>query len=163
MAARRLVWLAMVPSADLIDIQAGFVLTLITLIALPIALIAFARTGPLWQSVGKGPFAIEQEMPPPSRLSQPGAPVDRRLQETEARQMLEAKSYRRQQRGETPLDVEAEVTRLLDSPGAADPAIDEKLRSEVRELVVARNERRMRRGEEPLDVEVEIDRQLADL
>lgn len=153
----------MVPVGDLIDIQAGFVLTLITLVALPIALIAFARTGPLWQSVGKGPFAIEGEMPPPSRLSQPEAPVDRKLQETEARQMLEAKSYRRRQRGEAPLDVEAEVTRLLDSPGAAGPAIDEKLRSEVRQLVVARNERRMRRGEEPLDVEAEIDRQLADL
>jgi hypothetical protein len=153
----------MVPVGDLIDIQAGFALTLITLIALPIALIAFARTGPLWQSVGKGPFAIEQEMPPPSRLSQPDPPVDRKLQETEARQMLEAKSYRRQQRGEAPLDIEAEVTRLLEAPGAAGPAIDEKLRSEVRQLVVARNERRMRRGEEPLDVEEEIDRQLADL
>jgi len=153
----------MVPVGDLIDIQAGFALTLITLVALPIALIAFARTGPLWQSIGKGPFAIEQEMPPPSRLAQPDPPVDRRLQETEARQMLEAKSYRRQQRGEAPLDIEAEVTRLLEAPGAAGPAIDEKLRSEVRQLVVARNERRMRRGEEPLDVEGEIDRQLADL
>ncbi len=153
----------MVPVGDLIDIQAGFALTLITLVALPIALIAFARTGPLWQSIGKGPFAIEQEMPPPSRLSQPDPPVDRKLQETEARQMLEAKSYRRQQRGEAAIDIEAEVTRLLEAPGAAGPAIDEKLRSEVRQLVVARNERRMRRGEEPLDVEGEIDRQLADL
>lgn len=153
----------MVPVGNLIDIQSGFVLTLITLIALPVALIAFARTGPLWQSVGKGPFAIEQEIPPPSSISQPEPPVDRRLQETEARQMLEAKSYRRQQRGEAALDVEAEVTALLDAPGAAGPAIDEKLREEVRQLVVARNERRMRRGEEPLDVEAEMDRQLADL
>jgi len=147
----------------LIDIQSGYVLTLITLLVLPIALIAFARAGPLWQSIGKGPFAIEQELPPPSRLAQPDPPVDRRLQETEARQMLEAKSYRRLQRGESPLDVEAELTRLLTSPGAAGPAVDEKLRNEVRQLIVARNERRMRRGEEPLDVEVEIDRQLADL
>ena len=150
-------------SGALIDLQAGYVLALITLIALPIAAIAFARSGPLWQSVGKGPFAIEQELPPPSSISQPNPPVDRKLQEAEARQMLEAKSYRRQQRGEAPLDVEAEVTRLLESPGAAGPAIDEKLRAEVRQLVVARNERRMRRGEEPLDVEAEIERQLADL
>jgi hypothetical protein len=147
----------------LIDLQAGYVLTLITLIALPVALVAFARSGPLWQSVGKGPFAIEQEMPPPSRLAQPDPPVDRRLQETEARQMLEAKSYRRRQRGEAPLDVEAEVARLLDAPGAAGPAIDEKLRAEVRQLVVARNERRMRRGEEPLEVEAEVERQLSRL
>jgi hypothetical protein len=155
--------MAMVPSGDLIDIQAGFVLTLITLIALPIALIAFARTGPLWESVGKGAFAIEQELPPPGRLAAPEPPIDRDLQEAEARQMLEAKSYRRQQRGESPIDVEAEMTRLLDSPAALAPAIDEKLRAEVRQLVVARNERRMRRGEDPLDVEAEAERQLRDL
>jgi hypothetical protein len=153
----------MVPVGDLIDIQAGYVLALITLIALPIALIAFARTGPLWEGVGKGRFAIEQELPPPGRLAQPEPPVDRKLQEAEARQMLEAKSYRRQQRGEAPLDVEAEVRRLLDAPGAAGPAIDEKLRVEVRQLDVARNERRMRRGEQPLDVEAEVQRQLTDL
>jgi hypothetical protein len=153
----------MLAIAALIDIQAGYVLTLITLIALPVALIAFARSGPLWQSVGKGPFAIERELPRPSALSRPDPPVDRRLQETEARQMLEAKSYRRRQRGEAPLDVEAEVARLLESPGAAGPAIDEKLRAEVRQLVVARNERRMRRGGEPLEVEAEVERQLADL
>jgi len=147
----------------LLDIQAGFVLTLITLIALPIALIAFARSGPLWEGVGKGPFAIEQELPPPSRLAQAEPPVDRALQETEARQMIKAKSYRRQERGEAPLDVEAEVARLLEAPGAAGPAIDEKLRDEVRQLVLARNERRMRRGEAPLDVEAEVERQLADL
>jgi hypothetical protein len=153
----------MLSPVALIDIQSGYVLTLITLVVLPIAAIAFARAGPLWQSVGKGPFAIEQELPPPSRLAEPQPPVDRRLQETEARQMLEAKSYRRQQRGESPLDVEAEVTRLLESPGADVPAIDEKLRAEVRQLVVARNERRMRQGEDPLDVEAEIERQLEDL
>jgi hypothetical protein len=148
---------------DLIDIQAGYVLTLITLITLPIALTAFARSGPLWQGLGKGQFAIEQEIPPPSCLSRSDPPVDRKLQEAEARQMIEAKSYRRRQRGEEPLDVEAEVMRLLEAPGAAGPAIDEKLRDEVRQLVVARNERRMRRGETPLDVETEMERQLADL
>ena len=153
----------MLAIGDLIDIPAGYVLTLITLIALPVALIAFARSGPLWQSVGKGLFAIEQELPPPSRLAQPEPPVDRVLQEAEARQMLEAKSYRRRQRGEAPIDVEAEVTRLLDSPAALQPAIDEKLRNEVRQLVVARNERRMRRGEDPLDVDAETERQLRDL
>jgi hypothetical protein len=152
----------MVPMADLIDIQAGYVLTLITLIALPIALVAFARSGPLWETVGKGPFAIEQELPP-SRLGQPQPPVDRELQEAEARQMLEAKSFRLTRRGEAPLDVEAEVSRLLAAPGAAGSSVDEKLREEVRQLVVARNERRMRRGEQPLDVEAEIERQLADL
>jgi hypothetical protein len=80
--------------------------------------------------------------------------------------MLEAKSYRRTRRGETPLDVEAEMTALLDpelSGGKASKrGLEEKLRAEVRQLVIARNERRMRRGEEPLDVEAEIERQVAD-
>jgi hypothetical protein len=153
----------MAPPEALLDIQAGYVMTAITLIALPIAASAFANSGPLWQGVGKGRFAIEQELPPTRGLGPPELPLDRELQATEARQMLEAKSYRRRQRGETPLDVEAEVTRLLDSPAAAPPAIDEKLREEVRQLVVAHNERRMRRGEQPLDVDGEIKRQLADL
>ena len=79
--------------------------------------------------------------------------------------MLEAKSYRRLQRGESPLDVDAEMTLLLDSgpgasPGKAD--LDQKLRAEVRDLVIALNERRMRAGKEPLDVDAEVERQVAD-
>lgn len=143
-------------------IQTGYVLVAVTLVALPIAAVAFAGSGPAWRGLGKGRFAIEQELPP-TRMAQPQAPVDRDLQETEARQMLEAKSYRRSRRGEAPIDVEAEVARLLAAPGAGGPGVDEKLRQEVRQLVVARNERRMRRGEEPLDIEGEIERQLADL
>jgi hypothetical protein len=146
----------------LVGIKAGYALAAITLVSLPIAAIAFARSGPAWRGLVKGPFAIEQELPP-TRMAAPQPPVDRALQEAEARQMLEAKSYRRRRRGEAPIDVEAEVARLLDSPGAAGPGADEKLREEVRQLVVARNERRMRRGERPLDVQAEIERQLADL
>ena len=78
----------------------------------------------------------------------------------EIRQMLEAKSRRREARGEAPLDVEAELAQLTAAaPGSGDPA----LREEVRQLVIARNERRLRQGKEPLDVEAEIDRQLRDL
>jgi hypothetical protein len=152
----------MVQLVALTDVQAGYALALITLVVLPIAATAFARSGPLWKSVGKGPLAIEQELPP-SRLGAPQPPLDRELQEAEARQMIEAKSFRRARRGEAPLDVEAELSRLLAAPGAAGPNVDERLREEVRQLVVARNERRMRRGEQPLDVEAEIERQLADL
>jgi hypothetical protein len=145
-----------------IGIQSGYAIAAITLFALPIAAVAFARSGPAWRGIGKGPFAIEQELPP-TRMAQPQPPVDRALQETEARQMIEAKSYRRRRRGEAPLDVEAEVARLLDAPGAAGPGVDEKLREEVRQLVVAGNERRMRRREQPLDVEEETERQLEGL
>jgi len=135
----------------------------IALVVLPIAAIAFAGAGAALKTLGKGRFAIEQELPARRTLG-PQAPIDRRAQEAEVRQMLEAKSYRREQRGEAPIDVEAETKRLLE-PSAAGPGVglDAELRAEVRQLVIARNERRMRQGKPPLDVEEEIARQLADL
>jgi hypothetical protein len=136
----------------------GTVLILITLSVLPIAAIAFARSGTAWKQVGKGAFAIEQELPP----SRPPETVDRALQEAEARQMLEAKSYRRQQSGGAPIDVEAEIRVLLE-PSPSRASVEDALRDEVRGLVIAANERRLRRGQEPLDVEAETERQLAEI
>jgi len=145
--------------AGAISVGTGTVLGLITLVALPIAATAFARSGPAWKSIGKGPLAIDEDLPA-GRPAQ-AAPVDRKLQAAEARQMLEAKSYHRQRRGEAPLDVEAEVARLLDGPQGS-PSADAELREEVRRLVIARNERRLRQGQPALDVEAETERQLAD-
>ena len=76
--------------------------------------------------------------------------------------MLEAKAYRQSARGEEPVDVDAEVDRLLAEPQGGQLADDRALVEEVRQLVVARNERRARRGEAPLDVESEVERQLRD-
>jgi hypothetical protein len=148
----------------LTTVQSGYVLAAITLFVLPVAAFSFIRSGPAWDEIGKGRFGVMHSMPAP-RLSQPAQPLDKATQAAEARQMLEAKSYRRLQRGEPPLDVEAEMVLLLDSgPGASSGKadLDEKLRAEVRELVIARNERRMRAGKEPLDVEAEVERQVAD-
>lgn len=148
-------------------LQSGYLLAAITLFALPIAAISFARSGPAWKELGKGRFGVMHSMPPPRMgMAQPSPEIDLAIQAAEARQMLEAKSYRRLQRGEEPLDVEAEMNALLDSElsGKAGKKrdLDEKLRAEVRELVIARNERRMRHGKEPLDVEAEVERQVAD-
>ncbi len=117
-----------------------------------------------WEQIGKGPLAIEQELPNvPRYLAPPATRLDRVEQELEVRQMLQAKSERRQTRGEAPLDIEAEVARLLEPSDPRPPAPDEKLRDEVRQLIVVRNERRLRGGQQPLDIEAETDRQLADL
>lgn len=155
----------MVCPVGLTYVQSGYLMAAITLLVLPLAAFWFARSGPAWKELGKGRFGVMQSMPPP-RLAQPSPEIDLAIQAAEARQMLEAKSYRRTQRGEEPLDVEAEMTALLDTElsGKARKKrnLDEKLRAEVRQLVIARNERRMRRGEEPLDVEVEVERQVAD-
>src|SRR6185369_9373378 len=117
-----------------------------------------------WETMGGGPFAILHERP--QQRSGGAAPkVDPAIQAAEVRQMVEAKSERRRQRGEAPLDVEAETERLLAAAEQprAEEAMDAELRAEVRQLVVARNERRLREGREPLDVEAETEKQLADL
>jgi hypothetical protein len=89
----------------------------------------------------------------------PAAQAER---EQEIRQMLGARSDRLVRRGQPPLDIEAELSRLLEptqGTGEHAPGLVE----EVRQLVVARNERRARQGLEPLDVDAEVDRTLAEL
>jgi hypothetical protein len=144
-----------------LGISQGEVILLIVLIAIPIATLAFilgARNA-LGQ-IGKGQFAIDDELPQSRGESTSTSPQAR---EAEIRQMLEAKAYRQRSRGEQPLDVEAELESLLDTGGGGDLRRDAQLVSEVRQLVIARNERRQRQGKEPLDVEAEIDRQLREL
>lgn len=142
--------------------QKGAVLLAISGIAAPVAGYLFHRSAAAWRSFGQGPFAIDSEVLPSPRGAP--APIDPAMQAAEVRQMLAAKAERQRQRGEQPLDVEAETERLLASaerPRGQD-AIDAELRAEVRQLVVARNERLMREGRQPLDVEVETEKQLAD-
>src|SRR4029077_3955258 len=91
-----------------------------------------------WETMGGGPFAILDDRPRqrPGALG-PEQAVDPAVQAPEVRQMLEAKSQRRQQRGEAPLDVEAETQRLLaesERPRGAE-AIDVELRGVVGPLV----------------------------
>lgn len=142
--------------------QKGAVLLAISGIAAPVAGYLFHRSAAAWRSFGQGPFAIDSEVLPSPRGAP--APIDPAMRAAEVRQMLAAKAERQRQRGEQPLDVEAETERLLASaerPRGED-AIDAELRAEVRQLVVARNERLMREGRQPLDVEAETERQLAD-
>jgi hypothetical protein len=141
------------------------VVLLFTGIAAPLAGILFRRVSGGWDSVGKGAFAIEQQLPLPRYLSRPLPPVDPAIQAAEVRQMLAAKSERLERRGEQPIDIDAETTRLLAAPdemSSAGANHDAELRAEVRQLVVSRNERRMRKGLLPLDVEAETDRQVSD-
>jgi hypothetical protein len=142
------------------------VVLLFTGVAAPIAGVLFRHVSRGWDSVGKGPFAIEQQLPlVPRYLTQPAQAVDPAIQAAEVRQMLEAKASRLQRRGEAPIDIEAEATRLLrpeDGTRDRGAAQDAELRAEVRQLIVTRNERRMRGGLDPLDVEAETERQLED-
>jgi len=142
-------------------LQKGAVLLLFTGVAAPAIGLLLKRVGGGWETMGGGPFAILDQRPQ-RRTAQPVDPV---IQAAEVRQMLEAKSERRRQRGEAPLDVEAEAERLLAAAEQprGEEAMDAELRAEVRQLVVARNERRLREGREPLEIETETERQLSDL
>ena len=135
----------------------GTVVVVIGCLGVIVAIFSLRGTSGLYDLIGKGDFALDEPDRPHGPA--PGSPQERAEAEAEIRQLLEAKSARREARGEPALDVEAEVAALMGPPAGA----DSELREEVRQLVVARNERRMRRGEEPLDVEAEVERQLRDL
>lgn len=157
------------------------VLILLCVLVIPIAAVAFARSGRAYDEIGKGRFAVDFDQ------------SDQESEREEIRQLVEAKAYRQSRRGETPLDVENEIERLLKghlpetdpepdveaSGEASDRATGEPgeetagqalgepadpeafaIRAEIRQVVIAKNESRERRGEEPLDVEAEVDRML---
>jgi len=94
------------------DVDHGSVLIAITLVVLPIAAASFARSAQAWRSIGRGPYAIDPDLPPRS-VRPMASPVSQATREAEVRQMLRAKSYRRERRGEEPLDVEAEAERRV--------------------------------------------------
>jgi hypothetical protein len=149
----------------------GTVIWIVVLVIAPIAAVLFAGAFGLLDQLGRGDLAIEESpRPAPSGPAgpRPGGPLARAEREAEIRQLVQARHDRQAGRGERPLDVEAEVARLVALDPASDPAggADEKerqdaaLRLEVRQLVIARNERRAARGQPPLDVEAEIERQM---
>jgi hypothetical protein len=121
----------------------AIVLFVVVGVAVVAAAWALATSGGSYDQIGGGRMSLDRQATPAER-------------EAEIRQMLEARNRRRAARGETPLDVDAELRALTTG---ADP----ELREEVRTLVEARNARRVARGEEPLDVEAEVDRRLREL
>ncbi len=129
----------------------GTVLIAVSLLAVVIAAISYWGSGSIYSGLGRGDLDMERD--------RPVAAASAAEAQEEIRQMLQAKSARREARGEAPIDIDEELASLTRGPGLGDPG----LRDEVRQLVIARNARRLRQGKEPLDVEAEIDRQLRDL
>jgi hypothetical protein len=136
-----------------------------------------------YERIGAGGLTREEDFdaPAPARgsLAEDSAahaatPAGAAEREREIRQLLQARSERLVRGGGEPLDVEAELARLLEDDharpghagagaGAARGAPSAELLAEVRQLVLARNERRVRQGREPLDVDAEVARTLAEL
>jgi hypothetical protein len=135
----------------------GTVFLIITALAIAVAIgTLFVGESRPYKSIGEGELTFDRPQAGPPT----GSPEARAESEAEIRQLLEAKSARRERRGEPALDIEKELAELT---RPAPPSGDAALREEVRQLVVARNERRLARGQSPLDVEAEVDRQLRDL
>jgi hypothetical protein len=135
----------------------GITVIVVAVVAGIAAIASYIGSGNVYKSIGKGTFALDHDDQPPG--PKPGSQAALAEQAEEVRQMIQARSDRREARGEAPLDVDAEVAGLLAPPAHADADV----RDEVRQLVVAGNERRVRKGQEPLDVEAEVERQLRDL
>jgi hypothetical protein len=132
----------------------GTVIIAVSLVAVLVAALSYWGSGRMYSGIGASDLVMERE--PGAGAAAPDSAEARE----EIRQMLEAKSARREARGEAPLDVQAELEALTATPP---PKADPGLRDEVRQLVIARNERRLRQGKEPLDVEAEVERQLRSL
>jgi hypothetical protein len=147
-----------------LSLSTGEVIMIVVFATIPVALLTFVMGArKALDEVGKGQFAVEFESDLPSRVTDSDAEAGSASRDAEIRQLLEAKSYRQEARGEGPLDVDAELKRLLAEKPRQAQGIDRRLVEEVRQLVVARNERRVRQGKEPLDVEEEVERQLREL
>jgi hypothetical protein len=135
----------------------GTIVIVIAVVGALVAALSYAGSGEIYRGLGRTGLALDEPELRPS--PSPGSTAWDAEATAELRQLIEAKSARREARGQAPLDVDAELARLSAPVHAPDPA----LRAEVRELVIASNERRARRGEPPLDVDAEIDRRLSDL
>lgn len=118
------------------------------------AVLAIFTTSKTWDEFGKSRLSMDSDQGSgPVPCSAP-ALLER---DAEIRQLLEARNRRRERRGEPPLDVEREISRLTELQ------VDGQLRREIRELVMARNHRRARAGKPLLDVEAEVAREIGEL
>jgi hypothetical protein len=132
----------------------GTVLWVVCIAGAVCAVLGLVVSGRTWDDLGKDRLLMDSELPRDSGHSSPASLLER---DEEIRQMLNARNARRIRRGEPPLDVEHELSKLTSS------TVDPALRGEIRDLVNARNYRRVRAGKPPLDVEAEIERELEKL
>jgi hypothetical protein len=142
----------------------GTVIWIVVVVVAPLAAIVFAGAFGALDQLGRGGLFVDDRPPRTGLVPNSAAALAER--EAEIRQLVQARSDRRRTRGEAGLDVEREVTRLLELDPSAQPEADQQdaaLRAEVRQLVIARNDRRAARGQPPLDVEAEVERQLRDI
>jgi hypothetical protein len=131
-------------------------------LSIVMSVVFLVSRGSVYDQIGQGGMSRDSEASDLVSVSAPSvsSAAGRAEQEREIRQMLSARSDRMVKQGEPPLDIDAEVAKLLAPHGGGH---DAGLVDEVRQLVTAKNERRTRQGLEPLDVASEVERTLAEL
>src|SRR5437764_7746875 len=102
----------------------GTVIVVVGCLGVIVAVFSLRGARGLYDTIGKGAFSLDE--PDRPRGPEPGSPQARAEAEEEVRQLVEAKSARRQARGEPALGVDAEVAPLVASP----PGLDGALRAE---------------------------------
>jgi hypothetical protein len=118
------------------------------------AMLALVSTSRTWKEYGKSRLLMERDQGGGPATGSAAAVLER---DSEIRQLLDARNQRRKRRGEPPLDVEHELSRLTALE------VDGQLKTEIRELAIARNHRRARAGKPLLDVEAEVAREIGEL
>src|SRR6478672_9938429 len=100
------------------------VIWIVMLVVAPVAAFLFAGAFGLLDQLGRGDLAIEESPRPAPRGPagpRPGGPLARAEREAEIRQLVRARHDRQAKRGEDPVDVEAEVARLVALDPESDP------------------------------------------
>jgi hypothetical protein len=132
----------------------GTVILVVCIAAVVVGLLAVIANRNTWEEYGKDSLLMDAEAGRPPAAGPAGSLSER---DEEIRQMLQARNARRLRRGEQPVDVEQELSRLTA------PKLDPELVAEIRQLVKARNYRRTRAGKPPLDVDAEVEREISRL
>src|SRR5215212_1679880 len=97
-----------------LSLSTGEVILIVVFATIPVAFLTFALGArKALDEVGKGQFSVEFESDLPSTLTDSDKESTPAAREDEIRQFLEAKAYRQRTRGEAPVDVDAELKRLL--------------------------------------------------
>ncbi len=118
------------------------------------ALLALVSASKTWKEYGKSQLLMERDRDAGPAAGSAPALLER---DSEIRQLLDARNQRRERRGEPPLDIDRELSRLTALQ------VDGQLKAEIRELVIARNHRRARAGKPLLDVDAEVAREIGQL
>src|SRR5215210_6549464 len=90
----------------------GTILIAVSVLAVLVAAVSYWGSGRIYSGLGRSDLEFERD--------QSASPAEA---QEEIRQMLEAKSARREARGEAPIDIEAEVASLTRGPGLGDPRL----------------------------------------